>query len=52
MSQGLCDFREDFLSNGSIKIFGITNQDVAQRIESGLERIRIVPATFIAAQIS
>jgi len=48
---GVNPFRESFLSNGSIKIYGITNQDVTQRVESGLERIRIVPAVFIAAQI-
>jgi len=49
---GVIPFRESFLSNRSLKIYGITNQDVTTRIEQGLERIRIVPAVFIAAQIS
>jgi len=48
---GVIPFRESFLSNGSLKIYGITNQDVTTRVEQGLERIRIVPAVFIAAQI-
>lgn len=42
--------RENVFSQSGLKIFGITNGDVTQRIESGLERIRIVPATFIASQ--
>jgi hypothetical protein len=51
-ASGVTPFREAFLSNGSLKIYGITNQDATQRTESGFERIRTVPATFIAAQIS
>ena len=45
-------FREAFLSNGSLKIYGITNQELTQRTQEGFERIRTVPATFIAAQIA
>lgn len=48
---GALSGREATFSNGSIRVYGITNGDVTQRIESGLERIRIIPATFIAAQI-
>jgi len=48
---GIIPFRESLFSTGNIRILGITNQDVTQRTESGLERIRTVPATFIAAQV-
>jgi hypothetical protein len=49
---GVIPFRETFLSNGSLKVYGITNPDITQRIEVGLERIRIVPATFVVSQLS
>ena len=47
---GVIPFRETFLSNGSLRILGIMNGDTTPRTEQGLERIRTVPATFIAAQ--
>lgn len=49
-ASGAISGRENMFSAGGLKIFGITNADVTQRIESGLERIRIVPSTFIASQ--
>src|SRR5262249_40574355 len=48
---GVNPFREQIFSNGSLKVYGITNQDMTLRTESGLERIRTVPATFICAQV-
>lgn len=44
--------RENTFSVNGLKVFGITNNEVTQRIESGLERIRIIPSTFIASQTS
>lgn len=44
--------RENIFSTPNLKIFGITQAEVTQRIESGLERIRTVPAIFIAAQVA
>lgn len=44
--------REQIFSQNGIKVFGITNQDITQRVDSGLERIRTVPATFIASKIA
>lgn len=44
--------RENIFSQNGIKVFGITQGDITQRVESGLERIRLVPATFIASQVS
>ncbi len=49
---GTISARENTLSVNGLRIFGITNQDATQRTEQGLERIRTVPATFIAAKIS
>ena len=49
---GAVSGRENPFSINGIKVFGIINSDVTQRIESGLERIRMVPATFIAAQVA
>ncbi len=43
--------REAIFSGPHLKVFGIANGDVTQRIESGLERIRIVPAGFIASKV-
>ncbi len=48
---GVINGREVPFSNEHLKIYGITNTDATQRVEHGLERIRTVPATFIAAQI-
>ena len=44
--------RENIFSVGGIKVFGITQGQITQRIDSGLERIRSVAATFIASQIA
>ncbi len=33
-----------------LNVYGVTNPDATTRTEQGLERIRMVPATFIAAQ--
>ncbi len=43
--------REAIFSGPHLNVFGITNGDITQRIESGLERIRIVPAGFIASKV-
>ncbi len=43
--------REIPFSSPHLQIFGIMQGDATQRIEQGLERIRTVPATFIAAQV-
>ncbi len=48
---GAISGREIPFSSEHLKIYGITNQDATTRTEQGLERIRTVPATFIAAQI-
>ncbi len=48
---GAINGREVPFSSEHLKIYGITNTDATQRVEQGLERIRTVPATFIAAQI-
>jgi hypothetical protein len=48
---GAINGREVPFSSEHLKIYGITNQDATTRTEQGLERIRTVPATFIAAQI-
>jgi hypothetical protein len=48
---GAINSREVPFSSEHLKIYGITNQDATTRTEQGLERIRTVPATFIAAQI-
>ena len=44
--------RENIFSSNGIKVFGITQGEITQRTETGLERIRTVPAVFIAAQVS
>lgn len=44
--------RENTFSQNGLKVFGITTGEITQRTESGLERIRMVPATFIVAQVS
>lgn len=43
--------REAIFSGPHLNVLGITNGDITQRIESGLERIRIVPAGFIASKV-
>ncbi len=48
---GAINGREVPFSSDHLKIYGITNQDTTARTEQGLERIRVVPATFIAAQV-
>ncbi len=48
---GAISGRENIFSGPNLHIFGITNGDITQRIETGLERIRIVPAGFIAAKV-
>ncbi len=48
---GAVSGREITFSSEHLKIFGITTTDVTQRTEQGLERIRTVPATFIAARV-
>lgn len=50
-ADGAISGREGIFSGTNLKVFGIMNGDVTQRIDSGLERIRTVPATFIASQI-
>lgn len=50
-ASGAISGRENIFSQGGIKVFGITQGDITQRIDSGLERIRMVPATFIASQV-
>ena len=47
---GAISGREGTFSTPNIRIYGIMQGDVTQRVEQGLERIRTVPATFIAAQ--
>ncbi len=47
---GAINGREIAFSSEHLKIYGITNQDSTTRTEQGLERIRTIPATFIAAQ--
>ncbi len=47
---GVLNGREIPFSSEHLKVYGITNQDATTRTEQGLERIRTVPATFIAAQ--
>ena len=49
---GAISGREIPFSTPNLKIFGITQGEITQRTEVGLERIRTVPATFIAAQIA
>lgn len=49
---GAISGRENVFSQNGIKVFGITQGEITQRTESGLERIRTVPAIFIASQIS
>ena len=44
--------RENIFSSNGVKVFGITQGDITQRIESGLERIRTVSAGFVASQIA
>ncbi len=48
---GAISGREGTFSTAHLQIYGITQGDATQRIEQGLERIRTVPATFIAAQV-
>lgn len=48
---GALSGREALFSGPKLNVLGILNGDITQRIESGLERIRIVPATFYAAQV-
>ncbi len=48
---GAISGREIPFSSDHLKIYGITTTDATQRTEQGLERIRTVPATFIAAQV-
>ncbi len=47
---GAISGREITFSTPHLRIYGIMQGDVTQRVEQGLERIRTVPATFIAAQ--
>ncbi len=47
---GAINGREVPFSSEHLKIYGITNPDATTRTEQGLERVRTVPATFIAAQ--
>lgn len=49
---GAISGREGAFSLNGLKVFGIINGDVTQRTESGLERIRTVPATFYASKVS
>jgi hypothetical protein len=49
---GVLNGRESIFSMNGIQVFGITNNEVTQRVEAGFERIRIVPATFIVSQVS
>lgn len=48
---GAISGRENIFSQNGLKILGIAQSDITQRTESGLERIRTVPATFIASQV-
>ncbi len=47
---GAISGRENTFSATGLHVYGITNPDATTRTEQGLERIRTVPATFIAAQ--
>ncbi len=47
---GAISGREITFSTSNLRIYGIMQGDVTQRVEQDLERIRTVPATFIAAQ--
>lgn len=49
---GAISGREGTFSVNGCQVFGITNNEITQRIDNGLERIRIVPATFIVSQTS
>ena len=51
-TSGAITGRENALSTDRIKVFGIQQGEVTQRVESGLERIRTVPAMFIVSQVS
>ncbi len=43
--------RESAYSNDSVKTFGILSGEPTQRTDAGLERIRVIARTFIAAQL-
>jgi hypothetical protein len=44
--------RETAFSTAQLQVFGILANGTTARTEQGLERIRVVPRTFIAAQIA
>lgn len=48
---GVISGRENAFASPNLNIFGITNGEITQRTETGLERIRVVPATFIVSQV-
>lgn len=47
---GAISGREGTFSTPNLRIYGITQGEITQRVEQRLERIRTVPATFICAQ--
>ncbi len=47
---GAISGREITFSTPHLRIYGITQGEITQRVDQRLERIRTVPATFIAAQ--
>jgi hypothetical protein len=47
---GAISGREGTFSTPHLRIYGITQGEITQRTDQRLERIRTVPATFIAAQ--
>ncbi len=47
---GAISGREGTFSTPRLRIYGITQGEITQRVDQGLERIRTVPATFITAQ--